>query len=213
MITGSNTDVDYGGRTYHVQTEDKGRESNVVESLIYCQGEILGTRRIDYQEKVAGGYDEGVVADFLERQHQRLIREIRNGLWSPEGPKMVGEEILTDRPFDEVVGEFLATDADLQRVHLSLEDEHGLAPDREARLRLRARLGDRHGPPAAGAHLTVRLVAEGAGPVHLAEGESDEEGRFEATVDLSLSGHQPTALVIASGVPGGGLLRIPLPPA
>jgi hypothetical protein len=210
MITGSNTDVDYGGRTYHVQTEDKGRENLVVESLIYCQGEILGTRRIDYSDRVTGGYDEAVIAEFLERQHQRLIREIRNGLWSPEGPKLVGEEILTDRPFNELVGEFLETDADLQRVHLSLEGESDLAPERKTRLRLRARQGDAQGPPAAGAHLTVRLVGEGADPVHLAEGESDEEGRFETNVDLSLPGGRPAALVIASGTPGGGLLRIPL---
>ena len=35
MITGFNTDVPYRGEVYHVQTEDKGTDNPMVESLIY----------------------------------------------------------------------------------------------------------------------------------------------------------------------------------
>ncbi len=45
MITGFNTDVEYEGRVFHVQTEDKGRTNPVVESLVYSGGEIVASRR------------------------------------------------------------------------------------------------------------------------------------------------------------------------
>ena len=44
MITGFNTDVEYDGRTFHVQTEDRGQRNPVVESLVYSGGEIVATR-------------------------------------------------------------------------------------------------------------------------------------------------------------------------
>jgi hypothetical protein len=210
MITGANTDVEYEGRTYHVQTEDRGRENPVVESLIYCQGEILGTRRYEYAEEMAESYNETRVIALVERQHQKLIREIRNGLWSEEGPHLVGEEFLTDRSFDELVSEFLQSDEELQRVHLELEGSPELIAGETLTLSLRARQGKKRGKLAADVHLVVRLVKQGEDPTLLAEGATDQKGRFTSEVTLNGESGAGTALVVAATVPGGGLLRIPL---
>jgi hypothetical protein len=43
VITGFNTDVKYRGVVYHVQTEDKGTQNPLIETLIYKGGEILGS--------------------------------------------------------------------------------------------------------------------------------------------------------------------------
>ena len=43
MITGFNSDVKYRGLVYHVQTEDKGAENPLIETLIYKGGEILAS--------------------------------------------------------------------------------------------------------------------------------------------------------------------------
>jgi hypothetical protein len=60
MITGFNTDVAYEDRTFHVQTEDKGRTNPVVESLVYSGGEIVASRRASYAELAASArYSEG----------------------------------------------------------------------------------------------------------------------------------------------------------
>lgn len=210
MITGANTDVDYEGRTYHVQTEDKGRENPVVESLIYCQGEILGTQRHDYAEEIAGGYEERRVAEIVERQHQKLIREIRNGLWSEEGPHLVGEQFLTERSFDEVVLDFLQSDEEIQRVFLEIEGERELVAGDSLTLRVRARQGSKRGKAAVDVHLVVRLVKEGQDPVLLAEGPTDANGRFSSEVTLNGGAASGTALLVAAAVPGGGILRVPL---
>ena len=55
MLTGFNTDVDYEGRVYHVQTEDRGEKHPVIESLVYCGGEIIASRRNPYAELLESG--------------------------------------------------------------------------------------------------------------------------------------------------------------
>ena len=58
MITGHNTDINYNGIIYHVQTEDKGHANPVIETLVYKGGEILEARRTTYAELLKDGYDE-----------------------------------------------------------------------------------------------------------------------------------------------------------
>ena len=45
MISGFNTDVEFGGVVYHVQTEDKGLKSRLFVSLVYDHGTILASKR------------------------------------------------------------------------------------------------------------------------------------------------------------------------
>ena len=45
MITGFNTDIEHGGVTYHVQTEDKGLETPLILSLVYVGGAIIASKR------------------------------------------------------------------------------------------------------------------------------------------------------------------------
>jgi len=53
MVTGFNTDVKHDGRVYHVQTEDKGLQNPIIETLIYMGGEILAARRTSYADLIA----------------------------------------------------------------------------------------------------------------------------------------------------------------
>ena len=108
MITGFNTDVDYDGRIFHVQTEDKGRKNPVIESLVYSRGEIVASRNTSYAEyNDSEDYSEDEVMARMERQHQALIREILNGKFESDGPKPFGHNIISNRSLDEVVTEFL----------------------------------------------------------------------------------------------------------
>ena len=73
MITGYNTDVEHQGRAFHVQTEDKGLDNPIVETLIYCGGEILTSRRSSYEQLVGTErYSEEEVQRRMEAQHQGL---------------------------------------------------------------------------------------------------------------------------------------------
>lgn len=79
MITGFNTDVEHDGVTYHVQTEDKGLETPLLLSLVYTGGEILASKRVRYDDLIAEGFDEKVLADRLQRQHKLICAALRAG--------------------------------------------------------------------------------------------------------------------------------------
>ena len=53
MITGYNTEVEYDGVVYHIQTEDKGLQTPLILSLVYSGGAILASRRTPYDDLIA----------------------------------------------------------------------------------------------------------------------------------------------------------------
>lgn len=79
VITGFNTDIQYDGVTYHVQTEDKGLDTPLILSLIYQGGTILASKRSPYDDLIRGGFDEKVLAERLNRQHKLLCAAVRAG--------------------------------------------------------------------------------------------------------------------------------------
>lgn len=79
MITGYNTDVEHAGVVYHVQTEDKGLETPLLLSLVYSGGAILASKRSSYQDLIAAGFDEKVLAERLQRQHRLICAAINAG--------------------------------------------------------------------------------------------------------------------------------------
>ena len=79
MITGFNTDIEYGGITYHVQTEDKGLKTPIILSLVYTGGTILASKRTSYDDLVAAGFSEQALAERLHRQHKLICAAIRAG--------------------------------------------------------------------------------------------------------------------------------------
>ena len=79
MITGFNTDIDYNGVTYHVQTEDKGLRTPFILSLVYNRGTILASKRSPYNDLLIGELDEKVLAERLQRQHKLICAAIRAG--------------------------------------------------------------------------------------------------------------------------------------
>ena len=112
MLTGFNTDVNHEGKTFHVQTEDKGEANPVIETLIYEGGQILASRRQDYAEKAGDGTSRDRLISLMERQHQAVVRDIRLGKYDPpELRRPFGEGIISDRSLDELVKEFIETAA------------------------------------------------------------------------------------------------------
>ena len=110
MITGFNTDVPYMGEVYHVQTEDKGKDNPMVESLIYKGGEILGARRTAYAKFLKNGYEEKAVVKFMEEQHRSVIDEVRRGRYAKTKGGLLGDDTnLSDQSLDQVILNYLAS--------------------------------------------------------------------------------------------------------
>lgn len=79
MITGFNTDIEYEGITYHVQTEDKGLDTPLILSLVYNRGTILASKRASYDDLLADKFDEKVLAQRLQKQHKLICAAVRAG--------------------------------------------------------------------------------------------------------------------------------------
>jgi hypothetical protein len=79
VITGFNTDVEYQGVVYHVQTEDKGVETPLILSLVYNRGTILASKRSPYDDLISGGFDEKILAARLQKQHKTICAAVSAG--------------------------------------------------------------------------------------------------------------------------------------
>ena len=106
MITGFNTDIPYGGTTYHVQTEDKGLETPLILSLVYVGGAIIASKRTPYKDLLQSGFDEKELAERLQRQHKLICAAIKAG--RIEDLKKMGEKDAGPRPASEAPAEVTA---------------------------------------------------------------------------------------------------------
>jgi hypothetical protein len=95
VLTGFNTDVEYGGVVYHVQTEDKGLQTPFILSLVYTGGAILASKRSPYDDLIAGGFDEDVLAQRLSRQHKLICAAVHAG--RIDDLKRLGERDLAEK--------------------------------------------------------------------------------------------------------------------
>ena len=151
MITGFNTNVRYGGRVYHVQTEDSGRNNPHVISHLYHSGTILASERREYGDLLDSEELTGVVRRLMEGQHKAMLERLRRGEFdaliverledpsaitgsaavaeplaegpeaeAPERPaaaaaqedeRAFGEGIVSEKPLDEVILEYLVEKA------------------------------------------------------------------------------------------------------
>ena len=109
MITGFNTDIEYEGVVYHVQTEDKGLDSPLILSLVYAGGAILASKRSPYEDLIASGFDEEALAQRLKRQHRLICAAINAGrledlkrMGGDRGDEKVGIESTPPPPLEIV---------------------------------------------------------------------------------------------------------------
>jgi hypothetical protein len=79
VITGFNTDIEHDGVIYHVQTEDKGLDTPIILSLVYVGGAILASKRAPYEDLIAQGFSDEVLAERLKRQHRLICAAINSG--------------------------------------------------------------------------------------------------------------------------------------
>ncbi len=79
VITGFNTDIEFQGVTYHVQTEDKGVDTPLILSLVYDRGTILASKRSPYDDLLADIFDEKVLVERLQKQHKLICAAVQAG--------------------------------------------------------------------------------------------------------------------------------------
>lgn len=79
MVTGINSDVDYNGKTYHVQTEDGGINNPVILTRIYSSGVLVTSRKTSYLYLLEMDGFVSVVERLMKEQHNEMIQEVQSG--------------------------------------------------------------------------------------------------------------------------------------
>lgn len=216
VLTGFNTDVEYLGTVYHVQTEDKGRGNPLVESLVYTSGEILYSRRTPYHDLLAENITNDAIATLMERQHRTIVQAVQSGgVGNLTGAIDVvpgAEDTTTTRgqpphrraepggepSLDQVILDYL--EAQRQRAHLILRavGEHHFVYDADASLAVVAEDSVSHGPLAGVAVSAIFKSTAEPRRLVLAEGQTDGAGRFRAAARLPPFAGGTSAVVITA---------------
>jgi hypothetical protein len=80
MNFGFNTDVKVGDLVLHVQTEDRGKRSSVIDTVVYTGGRVLHRRKRSYADRLEDpSFTDEVLRKWLEEQHRAVIEELRSG--------------------------------------------------------------------------------------------------------------------------------------
>ena len=189
VITGYNTDVEHGGVTYHVQTEDKGLNTPIILSLVYTGGAILASKRSPYDDLIAAGFDQNALIERLQRQHKLICAAINAGRvddlkrMSDRSAPVEESDAAVDAPIaddeDEVdpegssptvalpsAGErFSTTDDAEEPLSVVILDETQMRAGESITLRLEvSKYADGELQPAAKANITVKILGSSFQP-------------------------------------------------
>src|SRR5262249_19890555 len=132
---------------------------------------------------------------LMEQQHRRMVREVRNGRYDPEGPKPFGYNIISNRTLNEVVLEWLAADGGGQGLRIDLDEHETFFEDSKRIVPLQIRSDGDDASPVAGAAVWVRLFDPRTTPTKLFQGTTDDQGNVAASITIPDLGGTQGALV------------------
>lgn len=76
MLSGINTDIEHGGKIYHVQTEDGGHQNPVIVTHLFAGGAILSSRKVSYADIIQAGPNPDVIREMMKEQHQAMVKSL-----------------------------------------------------------------------------------------------------------------------------------------
>lgn len=85
MGIGYNTNVQYKGKDYHIQTEDSGSGDSMVITLLYHSGAVLHSKKTSYIHLIGRPSFEEELNALMREQHKAVIKELINGKYEGAG--------------------------------------------------------------------------------------------------------------------------------
>ena len=77
MVGGFNTNIRYQGQIFHVQTEDGGKDSPSIITLLYRGGAILFSKKTSYADQLDDADRESIVRQLMEAQHSAMVQALK----------------------------------------------------------------------------------------------------------------------------------------
>jgi hypothetical protein len=195
MLFGHNTDVKLGDAVYHVQTEDLGAESALIDTTVYCQGRVVHRRTNNYSDLLPlGAGSQETLRKRIDEQHASVMEEVRGGAFPVE--------IVAAKPKMGVAkpaGSALA---------LELLNGKTWLNGRRAHLHIAVREG-RNGSPVPGAQISLQVDGSAQPAEFYAQTGTDGTARLEFEMP-TLGGADPSLLVEATHGSAKGQLKFQL---
>ena len=86
MLSGFNHNIRFRGKTYHVQTEDGGKDNPQIITHAFQGGGILDSVRTSYEDLLGRPNWQIELKDRMKAQHLEEIRRLMSGdIVPPEG--------------------------------------------------------------------------------------------------------------------------------
>jgi hypothetical protein len=184
MIFGHNTNVSVGAHKYHVQTEDAGASSALIDTTVYAGGRVLHRRTNNYLDLLPLNADnEKALKLRVDEQHRQVLEEIRTGALCLPPPTP------TKSVFSPVAGKNAAPPESLSIVLLN--PKTWLAGKR---VTLQLRITDAQGHAVSGAKITAS-VSGAAEPANFSA-ESAATGEAHLAFDMPRLSDSNAALII-----------------
>ena len=202
MIFGHNTNVNVGAHKYHVQTEDAGPSSALIDTTVYAGGRVLHRRTNNYLDLLPLNADtEKALKLRLDEQHRQVLEEIRTGALCLPPPTPAPPTPTTS------ISSHAAQKAQSESLSVELLNPKTWLAGKRVTLQLR--VTDGHGHPVAGAKITAS-VSGAAEPVNFFS-ESAATGEAHLAFDMPrLTDPNATLLIEATRGPAKAHLRFQL---
>lgn len=100
MLSGINTDIQFKGDIYHVQTEDGGINNPVITTLLFKGGAIFSSKKTSYAEILQSPSYQEVVRELMKEQHKSMVRDLAAGKF--ESPSLTSQKADKDYQTQEI---------------------------------------------------------------------------------------------------------------
>lgn len=77
MITGFNTDLVHNGETYHIQTQERGVNSFVIDTYLYKSGRVIDSFEVSYEHIKKDDDFVKNVRILMSRQHNKMVKMLK----------------------------------------------------------------------------------------------------------------------------------------
>jgi flagellar motor switch protein FliN/FliY len=80
MQVGYNHNIKHKGKDFHIQTEDSGKATMTITTLLYSAGSIVASKKANYS-KIAAEYEDysEQLKELMQKQHKQMLLDLKNG--------------------------------------------------------------------------------------------------------------------------------------
>jgi hypothetical protein len=200
LIFGHNSNVTIGTDTVHVQTEDRGVSSALIDTTVHWKGRVLHRCTDSYKDLLPlDSRNEATLKARVDEQHRTVIEELRSGALQLTIPKSTAAAAAT--------APAVSKSAPPTALKVDLTNARTWLSGRNATLQLLVR--DAADNPIARA--TAKARVEGAASPFESTAETSPAGIATLQFEMpKLSGEEPALVIEVTHNGGKGSLRYQL---